>query len=365
VTQLDEIIRTEIELSGTISFARFMELALYHPEHGYYERHFKQTGRSGDFYTSVSVGTLYGEFLGFEFARRLREIETDTVSLAEAGAHDGQLALDLLDYLSKYQRDVFERVQYVIIEPSAARRRHQTATLAAHGRKIRWINDWSELREFEGICFSNELLDAMPVHVFRWGSVEGTWVEWGVTSQNGHFHWKPLPREVESQNARRLLARLPKELLQVLPNHFTIELSPEAVSWWLRAAHALNQGWLFTMDYGLLQEDFFQPHRAKGTLRTYSKHRSNIGILENPGEQDITAHVNFSLLIAAGQSAGLEMEEFVPQGIFIKTILEKIEAAPSQFPLWTPMRYRQLTSLAHPEHLGRAFKVLVLSRLGQ
>src|SRR3954469_1946736 len=98
-----------------------MELALYHPGHGYYERHLKQTGRSGDFYTSVSVGTLYGEILGYEFSERLAELGGRSLSLIEAGAHDGQLARDLLEYLVEYRTDIFRQIEYVIIEPSAAR----------------------------------------------------------------------------------------------------------------------------------------------------------------------------------------------------------------------------------------------------
>src|SRR5690606_17795940 len=113
---------------------------------------------------------------------------------------------------------------------------------------------------------------------------------------------------------------------------------------------------------GLLQDDFFQPHRARGTLRAYSKHRPGGSLLEAVGEQDITAHVNFSLLIGAGESAGLKSEEFAHQGLFLKGIVEQIEQRPESFPLWTAMRYRQLTSLLHPEHLGRGFKVLVQTR---
>jgi SAM-dependent MidA family methyltransferase len=155
---------------------------------------------------------------------------------------------------------------------------------------------------------------------------------------------------------------LPSELQDVLPNQFTVEICPEGVSWWLRAAHALEEGWLFTVDYGLLQDDFFQPHRSRGTLRAYSKHRATSGLLDAVGEQDITAHVNFSLLIGAGESAGLKTEEFLHQGLYLKGVVEQIEARPHSFPLWTAMRYRQLSSLLHPEHLGRAFKVLVQSR---
>jgi SAM-dependent MidA family methyltransferase len=364
VTELEEIIRSEIEASGPISFARFMELALYHPNHGYYERHLKQTGRDGDFFTSVSVGSLYGEFLGFEFADRLEQLGPGGNLLIEAGAHDGQLARDLLEYLAEYRKEVFRGIEYVIIEPSPARARRQRGMLSRFDGKVRWVRGWEEIGDFRGICFSNELLDAMPVHVFRWSAGKKDWREWGITRANGRggFEWQPLPPEAQSEGARRLLARVPAELGAVLPDGFTLEISPEAVSWWLRAAHSLSRGWLFTVDYGLLQDDFLQPHRSRGTLRAYSKHRVNGALLDAVGEQDITAHVNFSLLIAAAESSGLKTEEFVHQGMFIRNIVEKIESRSSQFPLWTPMRFRQLASLVNPEHLGRAFKVLIQER---
>lgn len=367
MTELEEIIEAEIRKAGAITFARFMELALYHPRLGYYERGFKQTGRQGDFYTSVSVGALYGEFLGFDFAQRLGAMNGQ-VSVVEAGAHDGQLALDLLNYLSQFQRGLFDRLEYVIIEPSIARAEKQSATLAGHSGKVRWAKSWREAGEFRGICFSNELLDAMPVHIFRWDAAQHRWLEWGVTSadvERSHgsakFHWSALP-QAGDPNAQRLLARLPEELLNVLPDQFTLEVCPGAVSWWLEASHALEEGWLITADYGFPQEEFLLPQRACGTLRAYSRHRSSGDVLDAPGQQDLTAHVNFSLLIAAGESAGLRTEDMVPQGIFLKTVLEKIEQHPKSFPLWTPTRYRQLVSLVHPEHLGRAFKMLVQAR---
>lgn len=363
VTELEQIIHGEIDASGAISFARFMELALYHPAHGYYERNLKQTGRDGDFFTSVSVGSLYGEILGYDFAQRLEQLPGKDLQLIEAGAHDGRLAADVLDYLREYHRETFRRIQYAIIEPSFARAEKQFKTLAQYNGKVRWVKSWDEIPEFRGICFSNELLDAMPVHVLRWNSAAQTWTEWGITNNHGSFQWKPLPEEQHSQRARKLLARLSTDLLAVLPNDFTVELSPDAVSWWLQAAHRLTQGWLFTADYGFLQDDFFSPHRARGTLRAYSKHHPRTDLLDAVGAQDITAHVNFSLLMKAGESAGLKQEEFVQQGIYVKTVLEGIERCPAQFPLWTPMRYRQLMSLMHPEHLGRVFKVLLQSRL--
>src|SRR5687768_11117283 len=138
VTQLEDIIRSEIGETGAISFARFMELALYHPSHGYYERHLKQTGRDGDFFTSVNVGSLYGELLAVDFARRLQSLK-GPVQLIEAAAHDGQLARDILNYLAEYEKEIFRRAEYIIIEPSAARAHKQFDTLATYGGKVRWI----------------------------------------------------------------------------------------------------------------------------------------------------------------------------------------------------------------------------------
>lgn len=361
VTELEEIIRAEIERAGAISFARFMDLALYAPGLGYYERGLRQTGRQGDFYTSVSVGSLYGEFLGFDFSRRLASLP-GRVAIVEAGAHDGQLALDLLNYLGQFQPDIFRRTDYTIVEPSRARAEKQVQTLAAYAGKVRWARDWKEAGEYRGVCFSNELLDAMPVHVFRWNAFQRDWIEWGVGQAGARFAWRALPDELASPRARKLLARIPAQLQQVLPDQFAVEVCPGAVSWWLEAAHSLEQGWLITADYGFPQEEFLMPQRAQGTLRAYSRHRVSAAVLDSPGEQDLTAHVNFGLLTAAGESAGLRTEEFVPQGIFLKTVLERIEQQPHLFPLWTALRYRQLTSLVHPEHLGRAFKVLVQAR---
>ena len=363
MTQLQELIESEIEAAGAISFARFMQLALYHPSHGYYEKHARQTGRQGDFFTSVSVGSLYGEFLGFEFARRLQQLDSPNPILLEAGAHDGQLARDILAYLAEFQPSTYERTVYTILEPSPARARRQAETLGAFDGKVRWLPSWSELEDFSGICFSNELLDAMPVHVFRWNKSGQRWIEWGVARSPQGLNWSALPLPAANAEAQKLLTRLPASLAEVLPDLFTIEISPEAISWWLQASHALHSGWLFTADYGLLQEDFFAPHRSRGTLRTYSRHQVSSHLLDRAGDQDITAHVNFSLLIAAGESAGLATEQFTQQTNFLKGIVERIEADPIRFPLWTPMRYRQLASLIHPEHLGRAFKILVQRRL--
>lgn len=358
--ELEEIIRAEIVTTDSISFARFMELALYHPQFGYYEKGFQQTGRGGDFYTSVSVGSIYGELLAFDFADRLASLP-GSVTLVEAGAHDGELARDILTYISQFRPDTFDRLEYLILEPSPKRAQKQQAILESFASKVKWKTSWAEVGQFSGISFSNELLDAMPVHIFRW-SKSNEWQEHGLSHNGQKFHWIPLEPCKALPEAQSLLPRVPPELAAVFPEGFTIEHSPAATAWWREAAQALDRGWLMAVDYGFLQEDLLVPERARGTLRAYRKHQLSDDVLAAPGEQDITASVNFSNIIHAGDSAGMTLECFQQQGFFLKTILERVDASPSDFPLWTPLRYRQLASLVHPEHLGRAFKVLLQSK---
>ena len=179
-----ERIREEISQSGLISFARFMELALYCPETGYYEKKKDNVGRQGDFITSVSVGSLFGELLAFQFAEWLTNLPGERIQIVEAGAHDGKLATDVLCWLAKHRPTLFQRVEYVILEPSARRRVWQEEHLREFGQKVRWLDTTleSHVSEFNGIVFANELLDALPVRRIGWSAAKRNWFEWGVTS---------------------------------------------------------------------------------------------------------------------------------------------------------------------------------------
>lgn len=356
------MIAAEIQQQGVISFARFMALALYHPEFGYYERNHPQTGRAGDFYTSVSVGSLFGELLGFCFARTLASLP-GVVHLVESGAHDGQLAHDILSYLEQFQPSLFERVRYCILEPSTRRRENQQARLQKFAGRVDWRSAWEQF-SYRGVCFSNELLDAMPVHLFRWSADERTWREWGVGEENGERVLKPIPVGAENQAAMALLPLVPDALAAILPDGFATEVSPATLAWWENAAAALEEGMLITADYGLEQADYLRPERKAGTLRGFSRHHLTGDLLAAPGQQDITAHVNFTLLAQAGERQGLQTSALLQQGSFLKQILEQVESSPGQFPSWTPSRTRQLATLMHPEHLGRAFRVLAQTRSG-
>jgi SAM-dependent MidA family methyltransferase len=396
-----------------------MELALYCPKHGYYEAKKDNPGRRGDFYTSVGVGKLFGQLLAFQFAEWLETLNPVkgrgphgalrpqplgaakrsgdglTLNLVEAGAHDGQLARDILTWLQLNRPELFDRVEYRVIEPSPRRQEWQKKTLEQYSSHVRWFAGFQSLLQertchsspatrhplLRGVIFSNELLDAMPVHRFGWDAQNKKWFEWGVAVDGEKFAWARIPdtlapRSGERAGARGAFENLPPELLAALPDGYTIETCPAAEDWWREAANVLGHGKLLTIDYGFTADGLFSPSRTRGTLRAYFRHHASDDLLANVGEQDLTAHVNFSTIQAAGESVGLRTEMFSTQSQFLTQILEKSfgELVASKRLVspksdgggsedgWTPAQARQFQTLTHPEHLGRAFRVLVQSR---
>jgi SAM-dependent MidA family methyltransferase len=362
VNALSEIIRAETAVTGVLPFARFMELALYCPVHGYYETQKDNVGRGGDFITSVSTGALFGQLLAFQFAGWLDELRMANreLQIVETGAHDGKLAADILNWLQLNRPELFEQLEYHILEPSARRQEWQRETLKQFASHVRWLSQFnaSAIQRFNGIIFSNELLDAMPVHRYGWDAKNKKWFEWGVTVDGGKFVWSKI--QTPELNLPSSIFHLPSSLLEVLPDGYTVETSFAAENWWRKAAGILERGKLLTIDYGFTADEMFLPTRTNGTLRGYFRHHPADDILANVGEQDLTAHVNFSVIQKVGEAAGLKTEMFSTQTKFLTQILANLSKEKS-FEL-SASRTRQFQTLTHPEHLGRAFRVLVQSR---
>src|ERR1039457_176350 len=379
---LSEIIRREVAQSGILPFARFMELALYCPKHGYYEAKKDNPGRRGDFYTSVGVGKLFGQLLAFQFAEWLETLnpQPSTLNLVESGAHDGQLAGDILTWLQLNRPELFDRVEYQVIEPSPRRQEWQKKTLEQYSSHVRWFAGFQSLLQertchsspptrhppLRGVIFSNELLDAMPVHRFGWDAQNKKWFEWGVVVDGKKFAWARIPdtlalRSGERAGARGAFENLPPELLAALPDGYTIETCPAAEDWWCEASGVWERGKLMTIDYGLTADELILPSRPRGTLRAYFRHHAGDDLLANVGEQDLTRNVNFFAIQAAGESVGLKTESLQTQSQFLTRILGKA-SKDNSLGEWTPAQARQFQTLTQPEHLGRAFRVLVQSR---
>jgi SAM-dependent MidA family methyltransferase len=211
LNSLAHILRAEIEAGGPVSCARFMEQALHHPEHGFYERA-DAIGRAGDFITSVSVGPLFGRLLAWQFRHWLGEL-SGGCRIAECGAHDGALAEDILAALNHGEAPGRERVRYRIIEPSAGRKAWQQERLRAHEDIVAWCEDVRAATSsgLRGVIFANELLDAFPAHVLGWDAVVKSWVEWGVgTAEGGLLVWQRL----EKTPPETLLRLIPKKMAQ-------------------------------------------------------------------------------------------------------------------------------------------------------
>ena len=356
-----------------------MELALYCPIHGYYEKQKDNVGRGGDFITSVSTGKLFGELLAYQFADWLEEeagSQQPAVRIVEAGAHDGKLAADILGWLRAERPKLFDRLDYCLIEPSASRQEWQRKTLKTFSPRVRWFANLATMvvpeavkskpDPLRGIIFANELLDAFPVHRFGWDAPTRTWFEWGVAVDGDQFKWakiQPAAGRSEGPAAEPGAAsfQLPAALLEVLPDGYTVETSPAAERWWQEAAGVLERGKLMTIDYGFSDDEQISPARTHGTLRAYHRQRSSSDLLATPGEQDLTAHVNFSAMRKAGEAAGLKTDGFSTQAKFLTQILEKC-TRDENFGGWPPARTRQFQTLTHPDHLGRAFRVLIQSR---
>ncbi|HWX21650.1 MAG TPA: SAM-dependent methyltransferase [Candidatus Binatia bacterium] len=400
MSQVVEKIASEISSAGAIPFSRFMELALYCPVYGYYEAEKDILGRQGDYYTSVSVGPLFGGLLAAQLAEWLGQCGArnagaglsqtwsaksingsgaqrekdggaqEPLHLVEAGAHRGELARDILTWMREHRPSLFQQMEYWIIEPSDRRHQWQQQTLAEFKAKLHWAKTLDELAvgtvpasagpSVRGVIFSNELLDSFPVHRLGWDAHNRRWFEWGVTLNDGRFTWTRLSRDASgfTFDASRLpppASRLP----DFLPDAFTLELCPAAEDWWRQAAGVLQCGRLLTFDYGLTEEEFLVPERTEGTLRAYHRHQLVSDVLGLPGEQDITAQVNFTALQKAGECAGLVTEAFLSQSRFLTGIAARIWKGELAFGEWTPARARQFQTLTHPDHLGRAFRVLI------
>jgi SAM-dependent MidA family methyltransferase len=363
---LEDIIRREIEARGPLPLARFMELALYHPLHGYYERAPSRVGRRGDYVTSVSVGPLFGELLASQFALWLDAFH-GPCQVVEAGAHDGRLAHDILTSLHRRDPRMARNVAYWIIEPSARRRAWQAATLEPWHPNVAWFPALDACpHPVTGVIFANELLDALPLHRIAWDRARRAWVELRVGLQpDTRLGWIRVPSSTRAIDHAPLPSQfppVPEPLAGVLPDGFVTEVSPAAIAWWRLAAARLSSGRLVTIDYGLESAEFLVPGRAAGTLRAYHEHRLSVDPLAHAGEQDLTAHVDFGALQRAGEELGLETEFDCSQEAFLTQVARALWNDAGEDRGWDAKQRRQFTTLTHPDHFGRAFRVLAQRR---
>ncbi|HEX7262073.1 MAG TPA: SAM-dependent methyltransferase [Luteolibacter sp.] len=351
-------LRERIGRDGPLAFPDFMAAALYDPELGYYARETRQVGRGGDFFTSVSVGPLFGELLARRFLQEWKNSGAPARwRIVEVGAHDGTLAADILGAISRLAPPAYDALEYVIPEPLPRLQAAQREMLVGFPLQARFVSDVSELfaDPLPGVAFGNELLDALPFHVVEWKS--NGWRECRVAlDADGEFVWAAdhaLPISDPS-----LLAALTK-LGADFPDGYRTEVRTNYRDFLEPLTRCLSSGLLLWFDYGFARPEFYHPDRKAGTLRTFSKHRAAENPLVTPGEIDITAHVDFTAVAETAISLGCIPLTFRNQGAWLTEIardwLISLENQPNMAAL------RQFQTLTHPAHLGGSFHVLELA----
>lgn len=338
---------------GPLDFADFMAESLYHPQFGYYAQEPRQVGRSGDFFTSVSVGPLFGMLLARRFLTEWGALgKPGRWRIIECGAHDGTLAADVLHELGRLAPDALQGLEYAIPEPLPRLQQAQQETLAAWPENFRSVTSTDELDPLPGIVFGNELLDALPFHLVERGP-DG-WQTCRVADGEAGFIWEISP-DVPAPALREALEKIgdhfPVGYRAEVRTHFADFLAP--------LTRCLTRGLLLWPDYGFARPELYHPDRTRGTLRTFSKHRAAENPLATPGEIDITAHVDFTAVAEAALALGAVPTVFRNQGTWLTEIgrdwLLSQEGNPD------PALLRQFQTLTHPAHLGGSFHVLELA----
>ncbi|MDD4932647.1 MAG: SAM-dependent methyltransferase [Methylacidiphilaceae bacterium] len=355
---LAELLRALLAQEGAIPFWRFMELALYHPRHGYYAQSpSRRIGRRGDYYTGPSSSPAFGRLFSEAVAEAWVLLGRPAIlDLWEQGAGAGWLACDLIGSLRQREPGLAERIRYTIVEPRELPRKEQEERVAAAGLSdhFRWVGSWDTTEKLVGVFFSNELVDSFPVH--RLVRRASGWSESFVTGKEGRFCFaeRPLPRGSQWQAVL-------DESVADLPEGWVVEASLGAPSWMRQVGNLIDRGLVFTFDYGLLPQERFLSGRAAGTLRAYRRHRREEDLLAHPGEQDLTAHVDFGALRSAGEETGLCTLALVDQHHFFVGILSALaERSEGRLPEGlTPGGFQTLT---HPDFLGRTHRVLIQSK---
>jgi len=357
--ELVAAISSEITRNGPIPFVRFMELALYHPQFGYYMRQpdgadQERIGWSGDFYTSSDVYPILGRALAAQ-ARQMDELVScpTPFTIVEMGAGKGFLARDCLAAIHAEQDDFASRVRYVLIERSPAMRELQRRNLAPWLSKpglVTWVDGLDALtpQSVTGLFFSNELIDAFPVHRIQ-VTAERT-EELYVDYRDGRFVGclKPL--------STAALAHYLQELDTTWPEGYRTEVNLQAMDWMEQVARRMDRGFVLTIDYGHTAQDLYGPERKDGTFLCYFQQQTNEDPFIRVGEQDMTAHVDFSSLASVGEMHGLHVTGFTNQmsflmGLGVEEMIGELEQESQEL--------RAAIHLLKPNGMGSTFKVLV------
>ena len=364
---LRDVITRRIRTGGPLPFAEYMDLALYHPILGYYARVDRRSGRAGDFFTSVDTGARLGELLARQFAEMWElTCQADSApsdrpfAIVEAGAGSGHLARDILDHTQSTRPAFYDAVRFTLVERSPAGRRAHRATLASHATRV---DSASRLPDgIRGIVFTNELLDALPVHpiVMTDQGLREVYVD-----VEGSCLVERLgpPSPAVWSHVERFAVRLEPG--------WRAEVSPSTVQWIKDAATRLECGFMMMIDYGHEASELYSATHAHGTLSCYRRHQVRAAgdgfrgtpWLDEPGATDITAHVDLTAVRTTAERAGLETLGLLDQTYFLLSLASDTDGWNDAGDDIDAIKRRlALKTLLVPGGLGSTHKVLILGK---
>lgn len=333
---------------GGIPFPEYLAMALYEPELGYYAREGTQVGRSGDFYTSVSVGSLFGRLLARRFLSWWeKNAKPEEWRVLEIGAHDGTLAADILSEIHLLSPAAWRALEYAIPEPLPRLRGLQKKRLEKLAARLFIAKDFGGIPPLPGIAFGNEILDALPFHLIEKGG--GQWKELHVIADgDGSLALEPRDTTLNLDGT--------------FPDGYRTEVRTSFRSFLEEISSCLTDGLMLFADYGFAAPEYYDVSRSSGTLRTYSSHQAGEDPLAAPGETDITAHVDFTDLALAAIAIGYSPTLFTSQGSYLTNLAKPMILSGA---MDDPKTIAQFQSLTHPAHLGARFHVIEMERGGK
>ncbi|CAD5948927.1 Protein arginine methyltransferase NDUFAF7 homolog, mitochondrial [Planktothrix agardhii] len=352
-----------------ITFADYMNWVLYHPEYGYYSINKPKLGAEGDFVTSPYLGSDFGEMLAEQFFQIWEIMDCpNAFTLVEMGAGQGILASDILLYLKKKYPDFFKSLNYIIIEKSnflKAQQQHQLKKTLSDSISIQWC-DLEDIpnNNIIGCFFSNELVDAFPVHQII---VQDQQLQEIYITLDSEVRFKEIIAELSTEKITDYFKLIDIDLCSnSYPERYRTEVNLAALDWIKTLVTKLNQGFILTIDYGYTAQRYYLPSRKEGTLQCYYQHSHHNDPYLNIGRQDITAHVNFTALQLYGKDWGIDGVGFTQQALFLMALGlgDRISALsqPSNYSISEILQRREcLHSLIDPMGLGN-FGVLLQSK---
>lgn len=338
-----------IDQDGPITCARYMEMALYEPGLGYYKCGTQKFARDGDFVTAPELSPLFAQCL----ARRCQLLWQEYCpAILEIGAGSGMLAAEMMSAFDQ-QGCIPER--YFILELSAELAERQQDLIQQrwpqYFDRFVWLDSWPQTK-FNGVVIANELFDAMPVHRFK---IEDGIKEFYVTHSAGELKW---------QLAKPSSAALVDQLNNYQINFsegYTSEINCLLASWFEGLSASLDKAALIFVDYGYEREVYYHPERHMGTMMCHLKHRAHDDALLFPGIQDITTHVDFTLVSEVARNCGLDVTNFTTQAQFLLDNGITDIVAQVTDPQLQTIYTQQLKQLILPGCMGEAFKVIELT----